>query len=179
MHSCFECLIYTHAQLVLQLSWYKHAISAILVQLTPKNDCFKSWHRKLLRCIGHTATRASLIASLLGIVWGECNYITMRSYTSIVCTSHTLRTGTTSSAFLVQCARVLIHPSQCTMTENHQYDQRGGFDRRSVGFFLWGGLVTLDAVISRPCRDSLLEGQLIARSKVTPWLTAPEFRAMG
>ena len=46
-------------------------------------------------------------------------------------------------------------------------------------FFLWGGFVTLDAVTSRPCRDSLLEGQLIARFKVTPWLTAPEFRAMG
>ena len=29
MHSYFETLIYTHAQLVLQLSWYKQAISAI------------------------------------------------------------------------------------------------------------------------------------------------------
>ena len=42
-----------------------------------------------------------------------------------------------------------------------------------------GGLVTLDAVTSRPCRDSLLEGQLIARFQVTSWITAPEFRAMG
>ena len=41
------------------------------------------------------------------------------------------------------------------------------------------GLVTLDAVTSRPCRDSLLEGQLIARFQVTSWITAPEFRAMG
>eukprot|EP01048_Picozoa_sp_COSAG05_P046729 COSAG05_NODE_27978_length_137_cov_1715.815789_1_plen_33_part_10 len=30
-----------------------------------------------------------------------------------------------------------------------------------------GRLVTLDAVTSRPCRDSLLEGQLIARFQVT------------
>ena len=47
------------------------------------------------------------------------------------------------------------------------------------GFMTGGSLVTLDAVTSRPCRDSLLEGQLIARFQVTSWITAPEFRAMG
>ena len=61
------------------------------------------------------------------------------------------------------------------MTKTYQYD----IGEVSVGFFLWGGLVTLDAVTSRPCRDSLLEGQLIARFQVTSWITAPEFRAMG
>eukprot|EP01048_Picozoa_sp_COSAG05_P031395 COSAG05_NODE_11442_length_513_cov_0.830918_1_plen_37_part_10 len=37
------------------------------------------------------------------------------------------------------------------MTKTYQYDN----GEVSVGFFLMGGLVTLDAVTSRPCRDSL------------------------